>query len=107
MLPFSALSKTEAPDTRRRMSRPETGFAITPTATVRGTPESMALRLLRRAGERSRRSMIAALRVQIVGAGLMGSQIGCEYALGGHYVHFSSRQPTNGEKRGRDALRTV
>src|SRR5215207_35798 len=33
MLPFSALSKTEAPATSRRMSRPEAGLAMTPTVT--------------------------------------------------------------------------
>jgi 3-hydroxyacyl-CoA dehydrogenase len=31
------------------------------------------------------------LRVAIVGAGLMGSQIGCEYALGGHRVTYLVR----------------
>ncbi len=31
------------------------------------------------------------LRVLVVGAGLMGSQIGCEYALGGHSVAFLVR----------------
>ena len=31
MLPFSALSKTEAPETSLRMSLPEAGLAITPT----------------------------------------------------------------------------
>ncbi|MDH5333375.1 MAG: 3-hydroxyacyl-CoA dehydrogenase family protein, partial [Thermoleophilia bacterium] len=31
------------------------------------------------------------MRVAIVGAGLMGSQIGCEYALGGHDVRLHSR----------------
>src|SRR3712207_2911814 len=31
MLPFSPLSKTEAPETSLRMSRPEAGWAITPT----------------------------------------------------------------------------
>src|ERR687895_180746 len=33
MLPFSTLSKTEAPATSRRMSRPEAGLATTPTVT--------------------------------------------------------------------------
>src|SRR3989337_95348 len=33
MLPFSALSKTEAPATSRRMSRPEAGLATTPMVT--------------------------------------------------------------------------
>jgi hypothetical protein len=36
MLPFSALSKTEAPETSRRMSRPDAGFATIPT--VAGAP---------------------------------------------------------------------
>ena len=34
MLPFSALSKTEAPATRRLMSRPEAGFATMPTVVM-------------------------------------------------------------------------
>ncbi len=33
------------------------------------------------------------MRVVVVGAGLMGSQIGCEYALGGHEVVFVARRP--------------
>src|SRR5215207_11248082 len=36
MLPFSALSKTEAPETSLRMSRPEAGLAMTPTVTAPG-----------------------------------------------------------------------
>lgn len=35
----------------------------------------------------------AGLRVLVVGAGLMGSQIGCEYARAGHAVTFSARDP--------------
>ena len=34
-----------------------------------------------------------AVRVAIVGAGLMGAQIGCEYALGGHDVVLCARDP--------------
>jgi 3-hydroxybutyryl-CoA dehydrogenase len=34
-----------------------------------------------------------AVRVTIVGAGLMGAQIGCEYALAGHDVVLHSRDP--------------
>jgi 3-hydroxybutyryl-CoA dehydrogenase len=34
-----------------------------------------------------------AVRVAIVGAGLMGAQIGCEYALGGHNVVLHARDP--------------
>jgi 3-hydroxybutyryl-CoA dehydrogenase len=34
-----------------------------------------------------------AVRVAIVGAGLMGAQIGCEYALGGHDVVLHARDP--------------
>src|SRR5215212_1127624 len=37
MLPFSALTKTEAPETSLRMSRPEAGLAMTPTVTAPGT----------------------------------------------------------------------
>lgn len=33
------------------------------------------------------------VRVAIVGAGLMGAQIGCEYALGGHDVVLHAREP--------------
>ncbi len=35
----------------------------------------------------------APLRVLVVGAGRMGSQIGCEYARAGHVVAFSTRDP--------------
>jgi 3-hydroxyacyl-CoA dehydrogenase len=31
------------------------------------------------------------MNVLIIGAGLMGSQISCEYAIGGHAVSVSSR----------------
>lgn len=55
----------------------------------------------------STRSIIAALRVHVVGAGLMGSQIGCEYALGGHYVTFLVRRREEAERRVRGALNTV
>ena len=34
-----------------------------------------------------------AVRVAIVGAGLMGAQVGCEYALGGHDVVLCARDP--------------
>src|SRR5918997_1191352 len=37
MLPFSPLSKTEAPETSLRMSRPEAGLAMTPTVVAPGT----------------------------------------------------------------------
>src|SRR5215208_7464630 len=37
MLPFSPLSKTEAPETSLRISRPEAGLAMTPTVTAPGT----------------------------------------------------------------------
>jgi 3-hydroxybutyryl-CoA dehydrogenase len=33
------------------------------------------------------------MRVLVVGAGLMGAQIGCEYALGGHDVTLVARRP--------------
>jgi 3-hydroxyacyl-CoA dehydrogenase len=31
------------------------------------------------------------MRVLVIGAGRMGSQIGCEYAIGGHVVTFVAR----------------
>lgn len=55
----------------------------------------------------STRSIIAPLRVHVLGAGLMGSQIGCEYALGGHYVTFLVRRREEAERRVRGALTTV
>jgi 3-hydroxybutyryl-CoA dehydrogenase len=39
------------------------------------------------------------LRVVVVGAGLMGSQIGCEYALGGHEVTFLVRDELASRRR--------
>lgn len=39
------------------------------------------------------------MRVVVIGAGLMGSQIGCEYALGGHEVAFVARRPADAERR--------
>ena len=39
------------------------------------------------------------LRVLVVGAGLMGSQIGCEYARAGHAVAFSARDPDRARAR--------
>jgi 3-hydroxybutyryl-CoA dehydrogenase len=33
------------------------------------------------------------VRIAVIGAGLMGSQIGCEYALAGHEVTFVARRP--------------
>jgi 3-hydroxyacyl-CoA dehydrogenase len=43
--------------------------------------------------------MTDGLRVLVVGAGLMGSQIGCEYALGGHSVTFLVRDPDRSRAR--------
>ena len=42
-----------------------------------------------------------------MGAGLMGAQIGCEYALGGHDVTALSRHPDGAEQRVRASLETV
>jgi 3-hydroxybutyryl-CoA dehydrogenase len=44
------------------------------------------------------------LRVVVVGAGLMGSQIGCEYALGGHAVTFLVRNAGQGRHRVEEAF---
>jgi 3-hydroxyacyl-CoA dehydrogenase/SAM-dependent methyltransferase len=42
---------------------------------------------------------LSELKIAIVGAGLMGSQIGCEYALGGHRVTFVARDPATSRDR--------
>ncbi|MBA2357883.1 MAG: 3-hydroxyacyl-CoA dehydrogenase family protein [Actinobacteria bacterium] len=47
------------------------------------------------------------MRVLVVGAGLMGAQIGCEYALGGHVVTLSARDAGRVEERVARALATV
>ena len=47
------------------------------------------------------------MRVLVVGAGLMGAQIGCEYALGGHEVTALARNPESAEDRVETALETV
>lgn len=47
------------------------------------------------------------MRVLVVGAGLMGSQIGVEYALGGHDVTLTARRPAGVEERVDAALATV
>jgi 3-hydroxybutyryl-CoA dehydrogenase len=47
------------------------------------------------------------MRVLVVGAGLMGAQIGCEYALGGHEVTALARNPGSAEERVEAALETV
>ena len=47
------------------------------------------------------------MRVLIAGAGLMGAQIGCEYALGGHEVTLLARGTQAVEERARDALALV
>lgn len=44
------------------------------------------------------------LRACVLGAGLMGAQIGCEYALGGHEVALLERDPRAAMKRVEDAL---
>jgi 3-hydroxybutyryl-CoA dehydrogenase len=43
-------------------------------------------------------------RVFIVGAGLMGAQVGCEYALAGHEVEFFARDPEAARARVAAAL---
>ena len=47
------------------------------------------------------------MKVLIVGAGLMGAQIGCEYALGGHEVALLSRNTEAARRRFEDGLETV
>lgn len=47
------------------------------------------------------------MRVVIVGAGLMGAQIGVEYALGGHAVALVARRPEAALERAEAALATV
>ncbi len=47
------------------------------------------------------------MRVAVVGAGLMGAQIGCEYALGGHEVALVARNTDRVRERVEDALRLV
>jgi 3-hydroxybutyryl-CoA dehydrogenase len=47
------------------------------------------------------------MEVVVVGAGLMGSQIAAEYALGGHRVHCLARHPDVTESRVGEALATV
>jgi len=47
------------------------------------------------------------VKVLVVGAGLMGAQIGCEYALGGHDVVLSARDPERVAERRDAALRLV
>jgi 3-hydroxybutyryl-CoA dehydrogenase len=44
------------------------------------------------------------VRVAIIGAGLMGAQIGCEYALGGHEVRVHSRDLGGAQKRVADGF---
>src|SRR5580765_6370871 len=44
------------------------------------------------------------MRVLVVGAGLMGAQIGCEYALGGHDVTLTARHPERVEERVAETL---
>ena len=52
--------------------------------------------------------MIAApVNVLIVGAGLMGAQIGCEYALGGHGVTLLARRPERARSRFDRGLETA
>src|SRR5712691_7541811 len=47
------------------------------------------------------------MRVLVLGAGIMGAQVGCEYALGGHEVTLTARHLDRIERRVRDALATV
>lgn len=47
------------------------------------------------------------MRVVVVGAGLMGAQIGCEYALGGHVVTLVARDAGAAQERFERALELV
>ena len=47
------------------------------------------------------------MEVLIVGAGLMGAQIGCEYALGGHGVALLARNPEAAWRRFEHGLETL
>ena len=47
------------------------------------------------------------IAVAVVGAGLMGAQIGCEYALGGHAVVFVVRDEARARDRVLEALATA
>lgn len=44
------------------------------------------------------------MRVAIIGAGLMGAQIGCEYALGGHDVRIHARNLRGAQQRVADGF---
>ena len=41
------------------------------------------------------------MRVLVLGAGIMGAQVGCEYALGGHEVTLTARHLDRIERRGK------
>jgi 3-hydroxybutyryl-CoA dehydrogenase len=47
------------------------------------------------------------MRVSVIGAGLMGAQIGCEYALGGHVVTLVARDTDAVRRRVDDAFRVL
>jgi 3-hydroxybutyryl-CoA dehydrogenase len=47
------------------------------------------------------------VNVLVVGAGLMGAQIGCEYALGGHEVALLARSPESAWSRFEQGLQTM
>jgi 3-hydroxybutyryl-CoA dehydrogenase len=44
------------------------------------------------------------MKVLMIGAGLMGSQIGCEYAIGGHSVIFTARDAERTRRRVEEAV---
>src|SRR5215210_1125276 len=89
MLPFSALSKTEAPATSRRMSRPEAGLATTPTVTGPVTGRCSGLRaaeeVRNQTVHRTRRLHLhrVALAVDYLDASTVGQVIGvgCRHDL--------------------------
>jgi 3-hydroxybutyryl-CoA dehydrogenase len=57
--------------------------------------------------ETTRRSAAESVHVAVLGAGLMGAQIGCEYALGGCAVSFVVRERSRAERRVEQALALV
>ncbi|MEA2585511.1 MAG: 3-hydroxybutyryl-CoA dehydrogenase [Thermomicrobiales bacterium] len=51
--------------------------------------------------------MPGSMNVFVVGAGRMGSQIACEYAVGGHHVTVMGRTPAAAQQRVADAFETA
>src|SRR5262249_24726712 len=94
-----------APDERRaRAARDGDRPARDPPPRVRARTRARCVprRDHRRGGApglRAGADMTDRLRVLVVGAGLMGAQIGCEYALGGHPTSFLVRDVSSSRDR--------